>query len=196
MGPVKPTAKNTSNRYILVATDYCTKWVEAQAMKDTKAESVAKFLYRNIMTRFGCPVELIFDQGGHFINKVIGKLTEYHLILHKKSIVYYPQANGQAESTNKTLVRILRRMVQDNKKEWDTKLDSALWAFRTAYKVSTGMTPFRMVYGLEAIVPMEFVVPSLRIAIQHKLSDEDSSVFRQEQLLQLDEDRIQASPFD
>ena len=115
--------------------------------------------------------------------------------MHKKSTVYYPQANGQqAESTNKTLVRILRRMVQDNKKEWDTKLDSALWAFRTAYKVSTRMTPFRMVYGgLEAIVPMEFVVPSLRIAIQHKLSDEDSSIYRQEQLLRLDEDRIQAA---
>ena len=64
---------------------------------------------------------------------------------------------------------------------------------QAAYKVSTGMTPFRMVYGLEAIVPMEFVIPSLRVAIQHKLTDVESSVYRQEQLLKLDEDIIQAA---
>ena len=82
VGPIKPMAKQTRNRYILVATDYCTKWVEAVALRDNKASSVAKFLYKNIMTRFGCPIELISDQGGHFLNKVIKKLTSLHLIIH------------------------------------------------------------------------------------------------------------------
>ena len=98
VGPVKPKASKSGNRYILVATDYCTKWVEAVALKDNKASSVARFLYKNIMTRFGCPVELVSDQGTHFLNEVIKELTQTHMILHKKSTPYHPQANGQAES--------------------------------------------------------------------------------------------------
>ena len=94
VGPIKPTAMFTGNKYILVATDYATKWVEAVALRDNSAKSVAKFLYKNIMTRFGCPVELISDQGGHFLNHVIEFLTKTHMIMHKKSSTYHPQANG------------------------------------------------------------------------------------------------------
>lgn len=191
VGPIKPMAKQTGNRYILVATDYCTKWVEAVALRDNKATSVAKFLYK--MTRYGCHIELVSDQGGHFLNKVIKKLTSLHMIIHKKSTVYYPQANGQAESSNKILLRILKKIVAENKKDWDQKLDSALWAFRTAYKVTTGFTPFKLVYGLEAVVPMEFLVPSLRVAVAHKLSEDDSLQYRMEKLLELEQDRIHSS---
>ena len=72
-------------------------------------------------------------------------------------------------------------------------MSSALWAFRTAYKVSIGLTPFKLAYGLEAVVPMEFVVPSLRIAMTEKLLLEDSVQNRLDQLMQLEEDRIQSS---
>lgn len=188
MGPFKPAAKFSGSRYILVATDYCTKWVEAVALKDNKARSVASFLYNNIMTRFGCPIELVSDQGVHFLNKVIKILTETHMISHKMSSVYYPHANGLAESNNKILVKILKRTVSENKKDWDKKLNSALWAFRTAFKVSTGLTPFRLVYGMEAMVPKEFIVPSLRIAISNRLTHEDSLKQRLDQLMSLDED--------
>ena len=105
------------------------------------------------------------------------------MINHKKSSVYYPQANGQAESSNKILMKILRRTVSENKKDWDKKLNSALWAFRTAYKVSTRMTPFRLTYGLEAVVPMEYIVPSLRIAIEQKWPEQKSLPFRMEGLM-------------
>ena len=89
------------------------------------------------MTRYGCPVELVTDQGGHFINEVIRELVTQHLIIHKKSTVYYPQANGQAESSNKVLLAILKKLVNENRTDWDEKLYSALWAFRTSYKVAT-----------------------------------------------------------
>ena len=141
------------------------------------------------MTRFGCPVELVSDQGGHFLNHVIEALTKTHMIMHKKSSTYHPQANGQAESSNKVLIKILKKIVSENKTDWDQKLDLALWSFRIAYKVTTNMTPFRLVYGLEAVVPMEYVVPSLRIAIQAKMTPKDSNHFRETQLMQLEEDR-------
>ena len=110
---------------------------------------------------------LVSDQGTHFLNEVIHILTHRHMIIHKKSIVYYPQANGQAESTNKILQQILKKVVEEHRTDWDQKLHSALWAFRTAYKLTTGLTPFWMVYGLEAVMPMEFLVPTMRIAV-HK----------------------------
>ena len=68
VGPIKPKTQRSGARYILVATDYATKWVEAVALKDNTATSVARFLYKNIMSRFGCPIELVSDQGTHFLN--------------------------------------------------------------------------------------------------------------------------------
>ena len=94
LGPIKPTAKLTGNNYILVAIDYSTKWVEAVALRDNSSKSVAKFLYKNIMTRFGCPVELVNDQGGHFLNHVIEGLAKTCMIMHKSSSTYHPPKNG------------------------------------------------------------------------------------------------------
>ena len=101
VGPFTPAAARTGNRYILVATDYCTKWVEAKALRDDTAASMTKFLYEYIWCRFGCPIELINDQGSHFLNSVIQELTHHYAVVHKKSTSYYPHANRLAESTNK-----------------------------------------------------------------------------------------------
>ena len=106
-------------------------------------------------------MKLVSDQGVHFLNSVIKDLTSRHMILHKKSTPYHPQANGQAKSTNKVLVRILKKIVFEHISNWDEKLDLALWSFRMSYKVATRMTPFELVYGIEAVVPMEYVIPSL-----------------------------------
>ena len=192
IGPIKPKAQSTGCEYILVATDYFTKWAEAKALRNNTAAEVAKFLYENIMTRFGCPVELVSDQGTHFLNQVMEELTTKHMIIHKKSSTYHPQCNGQAESTNKILVKTLKKIIEGHKKDWDRKLNSALWAYRTSYKVTTGMTPFRMAYGLEAVVPMEFMVPSLRMAMQEKLPMEKAREERIQELLNLEEDRQQS----
>ena len=87
VGPIKPAGFTTKARYILVATDYCTKWAEAKALRDNKASSVAKFLYDTIITRYGCPIELVSDQGTHFLNKVVKELVDKYMIIHKKSTV-------------------------------------------------------------------------------------------------------------
>ena len=122
IGPFKPPAMRTSNRYIIVAMDYCTKCVEAKALKDNTAASIAKFLYEHIWCSYGCPIELISDQGGHFLGQVVESLTTFYAVVHKRSTPYYPQTNGLAESTNKTLQNILWKIVNENRTNWNTKL--------------------------------------------------------------------------
>jgi hypothetical protein len=97
VGPFNPAAAQTGNRYILIATDYCTKWVEAKALRDNTASSIAKFLYEYIWYRYGCPMELMSDQGAHFVNDVVCGLTDHYAVVHRRSTMYYPQGNGLAE---------------------------------------------------------------------------------------------------
>ena len=79
----------------MVATYYYTKWVEAKALCDNTTRSIAKFLYKNIWCRFRCPIELINDQGKHFVNEVVTSLIEHYTVVHKWSTPYYPQVNDR-----------------------------------------------------------------------------------------------------
>ena len=115
LGPFKPLTMRTNNRYIIVDMDYCTKSVEAKALQDNTAASMAKFLYEYTWCRYGCPIELISDQGKHLIGQVVEILTLFHVVVHKKSMPYYSQANGLVESTNKTLQNILKKIINKNK---------------------------------------------------------------------------------
>ena len=85
---------------------------------------------------------------------------------HENSTPYYPQANGQVKAINKVLKTMLRRMVGDHKSNWHLTLFSALWAYRTSVKTTTGFTPFHLVYGLEVVLPIECEIPSLKIAVE------------------------------
>jgi transposase InsO family protein len=192
VGPINPPSRHGRHRYILVATDYATKWAEAEATKTNDKVIVAKFLRENIMARFGCPKELMSDRGTHFVNDVIEELTTKYKIKHRLTTPYHPRANGQTEKTNGILCKIITKTVQGSMTDWDTKLIDALWAYRTAYKVTTKFTPFQLVYGQEAILPIELELPSLRIAINERLGDAESLEARINMLEKLDETRSQA----
>jgi transposase InsO family protein len=97
----------------LVATEYVTKWAEAIATKNDDADTIARFLYENIITRFGCPKELVSDRGTHFINSTIEKLLSKYMIKHRKSTPYHPHANGQTEKTNGILCKIITKLFKD-----------------------------------------------------------------------------------
>jgi len=175
--------------YIIVATEYLTKWAEAKAVKTNDAKNAAIFLFENVITRFGVPKILVSDRGTHFLNEVIESMTERFQIDHRKTTPYHPQTNGQTERVNQTLGTILRKTVRDSKRDWDVKLPAALWAYRTTFKVTTQTTPFSLVYGLEAVLPIEFEVPSLRIAVDSRLTDRRSLKTRLCELEALDENR-------
>ena len=183
VGQFKPATMRTGNRYIIVATDYCTKWVETKPLRDNTATSTTKFLYENIWCWNGCLIELVSDQGTHFINKIVHELSTYYAIVHKKSIAYYPQANGLAESTNKTLQTILKKIVNENRTDWDKKLNSALWAYQTSYK---HISPFRLAFGLEVVTPIEFQILTLRVQATERLDELQSEQSRKVTLLLLE----------
>ena len=120
------------------------------------------------------------------MNEVIEFLLSKFMVVHRRSAPYHPQANGQAESSNKTLCTVLTKIVGESRTDWEQKLHSALWAYRMAYKTAVGSTPFDLVYGINAILPMEFLVPTLCVASDlgwtgHELSE------RVEELEKLDE---------
>ena len=95
--------------------EYVTKWVEAEAVETCSSEMAAKFIYENIIVRFGCPMTSISNQGNHFINKTIDVLTKEFKIVHHKTTTYHPLTNGAVESFNKTLVKGLTKICNIDK---------------------------------------------------------------------------------
>ena len=147
IGPFPIPAKRIGARYIITAVEYVTKWAEAEPVDTCSSEIAANFIYENIITRFGCPITLISNQGTHFINRTIKTLTDQFQIDHRRSTTYHPQSNGAIEAFNKTLTRGLTKICNADKDDWDEKIPAVLWAYRTTYKRSTDQTPFRLVYG-------------------------------------------------
>uniref|UniRef100_A0A2N9GIL0 RNA-directed DNA polymerase n=1 Tax=Fagus sylvatica TaxID=28930 RepID=A0A2N9GIL0_FAGSY len=161
IGPINPASGGCI--WILVATEYFTKWVEAIPLRKATGAAVANFIREHIITRFGIPYKLITDNGTPFINKDVREVLEHYRVKHRRSTPYYPQGNGQAEATNRMLLRILSKMVFDYGNDWKAHLADVLWAYRSSPKTATGFTPFSLVYGTDTISPTELVVPSPRV---------------------------------
>ncbi|MCO5575417.1 hypothetical protein L7F22_029218 [Adiantum nelumboides] len=163
VGPISLPAQQGNKKYLLVATDYATKWAEVLAITACTGNSVAKFLYENNLCRFGCPLEITNDRGSHFVNELISTLLTNYKIFHRKSCSYYPRANGQAESTNKVLIALLRKACHLHPASWAQAIHGTLWSYRTSFKATTNHTPFQLAFCLEAIAPFEFNFGSPRV---------------------------------
>ncbi|GJT89900.1 reverse transcriptase domain-containing protein [Tanacetum coccineum] len=120
-----PFPSSRGNKYILVAVDYLSKWVEAKALPTNDARVVVKFL-KSLFSRFGAPRAIISDRGTHFCNDKFDKVMSKYGVTHR-----------------------------ENRASWSDKLDDALWAFRTAYKTPIGCTPYKLVYGKACHLPVE-----------------------------------------
>jgi hypothetical protein len=83
---------------------------------------------------------------------------------------YYAQANGQAKASNKVMIKIIKKRIKDNSRRWHEKLSDELWAHRTSRHGTTKVTPFELVYGQEALLPVEIGLQNFRVTGQDSLS--------------------------
>jgi len=118
------------HRWILVAIDYFTKWIEAIPTKKADHKLVMKFLTKNMFSRFGCPHKLVTNNATTFREKELVEMCNSMGIKLVHSTSYYPQGNGLAESSNKSLIMIIKKPLEDNKNNCDSKLKYALWSNR------------------------------------------------------------------
>jgi hypothetical protein len=153
--------------FMLAMTDYFSKWIEAEAFSQVTDREVVSFIKRNILTRFGIPAEIICDNGSQFISRRTTNFCESWGIKMITSTPVHPQANGQAEFSNKIIINNLKKRLKEKKGKWAEELPFALWADRTTSKNATGQTPFSLVFGAEAVIPTEMVIPTARSGLQN-----------------------------
>ncbi|GKC86168.1 reverse transcriptase domain-containing protein [Tanacetum coccineum] len=149
-----PFPSSRGNKYILIAVDYLSKWVEAKALPTNDARVVVKFL-KSLFARFGTPRAIISDRGTYFCNDKSAKVMSKYGVTHRLATAYHPQTSGQVEVSNRGLKHILERTVSKNRASWSDKLEDALWAFRTAFKTPIGYTPYKLVYGKSCHLPIK-----------------------------------------
>ncbi|GJW48909.1 reverse transcriptase domain-containing protein [Tanacetum coccineum] len=186
-----PFPSSQGNKYILVAVNYLSKWVEAKALPTNDARVVVKFL-KSLFARFRTPRAIISDRGTHFCNDQFAKVMLKYGVPHRLATAYHQQTSGQVEVSNRGLKRILERTVGENRSSWSDKLDNALWAFRTAFKTSIRCTPYKLVYGKACHLPIELEHKAYW-ALKHANFDlKSAGDHRKVQLNELNEIRDQA----
>jgi hypothetical protein len=151
IGEIHP-ASSGQHRWILTTIDFFTKWIEAIPTRSASHKVIIGFL-EDLITRFGCPNKIVTDNAVAFRSEPLAKLFEQFRIKLIHSTPYYPQGNGLVESSNKILIRTIKRLLEDNKRAWNSKLKFALWADRVTTKRAIGLSPFQLVYGAKYVFP-------------------------------------------
>jgi transposase InsO family protein len=123
---VGPFPSSMGNKFILVAVDYVSKWIEAIASSTNDTRVVLKLFKKTIFPRFGVPRLVISDGGSHFISRQFEKLFNKYGVRHRVATPYHPQTSGQVEISNKEIKTILEKIVSTSRKDWAAKLDYAL----------------------------------------------------------------------
>jgi hypothetical protein len=184
---------NSSNGYswVLIATDYFTKWVEAIPTKSATEKVVMDFLEDRIITRFGVPSKIVTDNAKAFCSAEISVFFFKYGIILSHASDYYPQGNGQVESSNKNLMTIVKKIVGENKKTWDSKIKHALWVDIITKKVATRKSHFKLVYKLEARLIVH-LIPSTYDSVEDVSAEQDAVQNKVNQIIELDEIRRKA----
>ncbi|GJT38766.1 reverse transcriptase domain-containing protein [Tanacetum coccineum] len=149
-------------KYVIVAIDYFTKWIEAKPLARTTGKEVKKFVWDNIVCRFGLPKIITTDNGTNFVNDPFKGWCERLNIIQINTAVAHPQANGLVERANRSLMEGIKTRLGRERKGWVDELPNVLWAHRTSLKTSNGETPYSLTFGSEAVIPAEVGMPTHR----------------------------------
>jgi hypothetical protein len=150
----------------MVAFDYFTKWVEAMPTFNNIVDTTTCFFFNHVISRFGVPLQLVSDHGKHLENKIFVELSSRLGFSHEFASPYCPHSNEQVEVVKKVLKTMLQHMVNKHKTNWHLMLFSALWAYHMTIKTAIGFTPFLLVHGVKATLPIECEIPRLCTSIE------------------------------
>ncbi|HBK71150.1 MAG TPA: hypothetical protein DDZ39_05755 [Flavobacteriaceae bacterium] len=156
MGPLPETTKG--NKYILVFSDYFTKWPEAKALPDQKAQTIAKVFIEDIIFKYGAPSKLITDQGTNFLSEVMSEVNEFFKIDKHTTSAYHPQSDGLVERFNRTLEQMLSAYTNERQTDWDEYIAPCLFAYRNTVHESTKQTPFFLMFLREPKLPIDLTL--------------------------------------
>jgi transposase InsO family protein len=148
---INPPSSN-GHQYILAITDYFTKWVEAIPMKTVTSKDAINFIKEHVIHRFWISQTITTDGGSVFISEEFRKFTADVGIKLIRSSLYYAQANGQVEASNQSLIKLIKRKIDEHPRRWHEVLSKVLWAHRISCHGVTKTSPYHLVYGQEAVL--------------------------------------------
>ncbi|GKE49964.1 reverse transcriptase domain-containing protein [Tanacetum coccineum] len=151
-------------KFLFVVVDYFTKWIEAKPVATITVSQVKKFVWDNIVCRFGLPGEIISNNEKPFRDNPFKDWCEKLNIKQRFASVKHPQTNIHVERANRSLGEGIKARLGGNNRNWVEEVPHVLWAHRTMIKTSNEDTPFSLTYGTEAVIPVEIGMPSLRCA--------------------------------
>ncbi|GKE44839.1 reverse transcriptase domain-containing protein [Tanacetum coccineum] len=160
-------------KFLIVAMDYFTKWIEAKVVATISGGHVKKFVWDNIVCRFGLPGEMVSDNGKQFSDNPFKDWCEKLNITQRFTSVKHPQSNGLVERANRSLGEGIKARLGEVNKNWIEEIPHVLWAHRTMIKSSNGDTPFSLTYGTEVVIPAEIGMPTYRTAVVDIVHNDD-----------------------
>jgi hypothetical protein len=189
IGEIHPHS-SAQQKWILTATEYFSKWVEAIPTRNATDAIVISFLEENILSRFGCPQKIVTDNAQAFNSmSMISFCKKYNIVLGH-SMDYYPQGNRLVDSSNKIMITIIKKVLTGNNKSWHVHLKYALWANKIGTKRSIRMSPFRMVYGIDVILPINLLLPVMKLWKDSQ--EEPNDITRRiNQLMEVQQNRVE-----
>jgi len=185
-----PSSKN--HKFILVATDYFPKWVEVIPLKNVTSKEMIEFVKEHIIYRFGISQTITIDQGTMFTSEEFEEFATGMVIKLLNSSPYYAQANGQVEASNKGVIKLIKRKIDEYPRKWHTVLHEALWAYRMACHGATKVSPYQLVYGHEVVLPRELMLDSRCVTFQDQLTADQYSALMKDELKDLAFHRLKA----
>jgi len=159
VGYLPKSKKQNAYQYVIVAQDYFTKWPMARAVATTRTDEALDFVWEEIITKYGTPERIISDQGSAFISDHWKRTMRKWNIEHVTTTAMNPQANGQVERFNGTLMQMVRRSLKKDKTKWPEQIQTVLMAYRTSVQTATGKTPSELLYGFQMKLPIDNKYP-------------------------------------
>ena len=156
LGPLPES--NLGNKYVMIVSDYFTRWTEAFALPNQKAITIARTLVNEFISRFGVPKQIHTDQGTQFESRLFQHLCQLLDIDKTRTTALHPQSDGLVERFNKTLEDMISKYITTDQREWDSSLPLLMMAYRTSEHESTGYSPNRMMFGREPLLPLDLLL--------------------------------------